>query len=463
MLLKNRRLVSMAFMALSGLLVGCGGNGPDLSGDGGGEAAALPITAPPGVEEKVPNQVLVKFAPGAVQSARSEALASVGGRLLERIHTKAMERAGDEVGIQLVHVPGDVDTAVKNLTGLPGVLVAEPNFIYRHNATSNDTYYLNGNLWGMYGDASTPANAYGSQAAEAWANNRTGSSSVYVPIIDEGVMLNHTDLSGQVWLNWFDPLDGRDNDNNGFIDDTFGWDFDRNDRTVYDGAADDHGTHVAGTIGAKGGNGTGVAGVVWNTRMIVCKFLGSRGGTTANAIKAFDYVTDLKVRHGLDIVASNNSWGGGGFSQLLKDAIDRHGAVGIVAVCAAGNSGANNDSSPNYPSSYASSNILAVASITSSGARSSFSNYGQTSVDIGAPGSAVVSTVPARNGTGSSYASYNGTSMSTPHVTGGAALLAASSSARGVALRDAVLSAGVPTPSLAGITSTGDRLNVSGF
>ena len=359
---------------------------------------------------------------------------------------------------------------------LPETEYVEPNYIYTHSATSNDPYFTNGSLWGMYGDASSPANQYGSQAAEAWAVGHTGSNTVYVGIIDEGVMYSHPDLDANIFVNSFDPVDGIDNDGNGYKDDIRGWDFVSNDNTTFDGTSDDHGTHVAGTIGAEGGNGVGVAGVCWNVKIITAKFLGISGGTTANAIKAIDYITDLKTRHGLNIVATNNSWGGGGFSQALQDAIERANAANILFVAAAGNGGSdgvgdNNDAVDNYPSNYPNDNIIAVASITSGGARSSFSNYGPTKVDIGAPGSGIYSTLPqaTRKGKGSgtvtgTYGSYSGTSMATPHVTGAAALYAASNpGANAATIKNAILSSAVPTPSLSGLVVSNGRLNVSGF
>jgi subtilisin family serine protease len=203
--------------------------------------------------------------------------------------------------------------------------------------------------------------------------------------------------------------------------------------------------------------------------MLGAKFLGSRGGTTANAIKAVDYFTGLKNK-GLNIVATNNSWGGGGFSQALKDAIDRANAAGILFVAAAGNSGTNNDATASYPSGYSSANIIAVASITSAGGLSSFSQYGATTVDIGAPGSSIWSTVPVSGGkgknatVGSGYASYNGTSMATPHVTGAVALYKSiNPSATAAQIKAAIMGSTTPTASLAGKTVTGGRLNVSGF
>jgi subtilisin family serine protease len=418
--------------------------------------------------EYVPNEMIVKFANGVSDAQRGAALGAINGAVIERIHTRAMQARGDAEGLTRVRTPMAVNAAINTLRNLPDVEYAEPNYYYNHDATSNDTYYTNGSLWGMYGDATSPANQYGSQAGEAWAAGNTGNSSVYVGVIDEGVMDNHQDLSGQIWTNPFDPVDGADNDGNGYKDDLHGWDFDGNNNSTYDGTADDHGTHVAGTIGAKGGNATGVAGVCWNVKIIVAKFLGKKGGTTANAIKAVDYMTDLKTRHGLNIVATNNSWGGGGFSQGLYDAIERANAAGILFIAAAGNGGSdgvgdNNDATPYYPASYANTNIIAVAAITSSGARASFSNYGATSVDLGAPGYGIYSTIPGSKNT-SIYKSYNGTSMATPHVTGAAALYAASHpGASAASIKSAILASAVATSALAGKCVTGGRLNAGGF
>lgn len=409
------------------------------------------------------NQVLLQFKSGVNPEIKSQIYGRIGARLEERIYTAAMESAGVEDGVYLINTPLGVFESIELLKAMPEIEFAEPNYIYTHFATSNDLYYANGSLWGMYGDATSPANAYGSQAGEAWANNHTGSSDVIVAVIDEGIMNTHKDLAANCWINSNDPVDGIDNDGNGYKDDKWGWDFAGNNNTTYDGSSDDHATHVAGTIGGVGNNGIGVAGVNWNIKMISCKFLGSSGGSTANAIKAVDYVTDLKARHSLNIVATNNSWGGGGFSQGLKDAIDRANAKEILFIAAAGNNGTNNDVTASYPSNYTSSNIIAVAALTSTGALASYSQYGATTVDIGAPGSGIYSTLPTRK-SASTYGSYNGTSMATPHVTGAAALYAASNPGSSAAIiKAAILNSAIPTSSLTGKCVTNGRLNVSGF
>lgn len=417
-------------------------------------------------QPSVPNEFLVKFKEGTAAAAKTQALSKVSGNVLQTILTKAMQHDNLQQGVLLVRTPLAALDAVGQLLGLPQVEYAEPNYIYQHALLSNDTYYTNGSLWGMYGDATSPANQFGSQAGEAWAVGHTNASTVYIGIIDEGYMYSHEDLAANAATNPGEVAgDGIDNDVNGYVDDVYGWDFANSDNSVFDGINDDHGTHVAGTIGGVGGNGKGVAGVCWNVKLLNAKFLGQTGGTTANAILAVDYFTDLKLA-GVNIVATSNSWGGGGFSQGLFDAIARADAAGILFIAAAGNDGLNTEINTSYPSGYNNANIIAVASTTSTGGLSSFSNYAATKVDLGAPGSGIWSTVPKKvsGKIVSGYASYNGTSMATPHVSGGAALYAAyhpgSSAAQ---IKAAIMAAAVATPSLTGKCVSGGRLNVSGF
>jgi subtilisin family serine protease len=432
---------------------------------------ALPATAAaaqPGADDPsraVPGEILVGFAPGASPASVASAAARVRSTGRERVARPFPGRGA----VELLRLPAGASAAaaIDRLAADGAVEYAEPNWRYRTAATSTDPYYTNGSLWGVYGDATSPANGFGSQAAEAWARGNTGSATVYVGVIDEGIQTTHPDLDANVWTNPSDRADGVDNDGNGYVDDVHGWDFVNNDGTVYDGGTkgqlDKHGTHVAGTIGAES-NGAGVVGVTWSVGLISGKFLGRNGGTTANAIRATDYFTDLKTRRNLNVVATNNSWGGGGYSQGLYDAIERANAANILFIAAAGNGGRdgvgdNNETAPHYPSSYVNANVISVAAIDRTGAKATFSNYGATSVDLGAPGVDVFSTLPYNT-----YGSYSGTSMATPHVTGAAALYAAShAGASAATIKSAITSTAVPTASLAGRTVTGGRLNASGF
>lgn len=430
----------------------------------------------------VPGELLVQYVAGADPGHQAQVRSAVGAVRTESLHalTESVQAQEGYGGLELLKLGEGmgVEQAMRALAKNPWVTFVEPNYIYRKTAVSNDPYYAQGNLWGMYGDDLPSAvgpngttNQFGIGAEKLWNDNLTGSSSVVVGILDEGVQVTHPDLVNNMWVNPYEvPDDGIDNDGNGYIDDVHGWDFVNNDKTVYDVGQDSHGTHVAGTIGGEGRNGVGVAGVNWDVTMISLKFLGPDGGTTSAAVKALDYLTDLKVRHGMNIVASNNSWGGGGYSAALHAAINRAAKQNILFVAAAGNSTANNDTTASYPSNYDSTqaspgesaaaydSVIAVASITSTGGLSSFSNFGATQVDIGAPGSGIWSTVPEN-----SYSSFSGTSMATPHVTGAVALYAAAQgrTVSAAEIRSAILETAVPTNSLAGRTVTGGRLNVA--
>lgn len=446
-------LLSVAILAALGVSSAVAGGRSDLV------LAALGKGTP-----HIPGELLVQFKPGAAESDIRAVRAGVNAERLQVVRDDAQGR------LELLRMaPGlAVADAVRGLDGDAAVEFAEPNWIYFPSVTSNDTYYSNGSLYGMYGEATNPANQFGSQAGEAWALGRTNCGSVYVGVIDEGYMHTHEDLAANAGTTGDVAANGIDDDGNGFVDDVNGWDFDGGNNSVFDGLSDDHGTHVAGTIGGVGGNAKGVAGVCWNVKIINAKFLGSNGGTTANAIAAVDYMTGLKTRPAapLNLVATNNSWGGGGFSQGLQDAITRANAAGILFIAAAGNSGTNNDTTASYPSNYEVANVIAVAATTNTGALASYSQFGATTVDLGAPGSGIWSTVPIRSKgkTVSGYASYSGTSMATPHVTGAAALYAAYHAGSTAAqIKSAILSTVVPTASLAGKTVTGGRLNVSSF
>src|SRR5262245_48095426 len=396
----------------------------------------------------VANELLVQFAPGIDQATRDAALARVGGTVKEHIRANAISDAALTGDLALITLPqwSSLTEAIGLLNSAPGVEYAEANWIVRAQYVSDDPSYVGGNLWGMYGDQTNPANGYGSQAGEAWERGYIGSSSVAVGIVDEGIDFNHPDLAGNMWTNPGEIADnGIDDDGNGYADDIHGWDFFNDDATVFDGtpgsSVDRHGTHVAGTIGAIGGNATGVAGVAWRVKMISAKFLGPGGGSLSDAVRALDYLTNLKTLYGVNVVASNNSWGGGGFSQSLQNAITRAANAGILFVAAAGNDGQNNDVSSHYPSNYSTlatagyDNVIAVAAISSSGNLATFSNYGATKVDLGAPGVNIRSTLPFGG-----YGSLSGTSMAAPHVTGAVVIYAAANpNATAEEIRDTIL------------------------
>ncbi len=423
-------------------------------------APASPQLSLPAVES-VPGEVLVGYVASAGGRARAQARARVDARLEEMV----VPAQGSHAPVELLELPSGADrgAAMRLLRSNPAVEYVEQNWIYTGQPTSSDPYFTNGSLWGMYGRTTDPSNRFGSNAAAAWAAGQTGSGKVFVGVIDEGVQVSHPDLTRRV-RNPGETSNGVDDDGNGYVDDVYGWDFSGDNKSVYDGGqagdADDHGTHVAGTIGAKS-NSAGVVGVNWNVRMISAKFLTDNGGTTSDAVQAVDYFTDLKVNRGVNVVATNNSWSGAGYSQALRDAIQRANRAGILFVAAAGNGGGDGigddiDSLPSYPASYSNSNVVSVAAITRSGGLASFSNYGATSVDLGAPGVGIVSTTAYDE-----YTNYSGTSMATPHVTGAAALYAAAhpgASAR--TIKNALLSGAVATDSLSGRTVTGGRLNV---
>ncbi|TDF39814.1 PKD domain-containing protein [Alteromonadaceae bacterium M269] len=344
--------------------------------------------------------------------------------------------------------------ALEKLKNHPAVLYAEPNYIVKAALTPNDPSF--NDLWGLNNTGQIGGtNDADIDATEAW-DISVGDRSVVVGVIDTGIDHQHQDLIDNVWTNPGEIAgDGVDNDNNGYIDDIHGI----NAITDVGDPMDDdgHGTHVSGTIGATGNNGEGVVGVNHQVSIIGCKFLDATGsGTTADAIKCIDYMVDLK-NSGTDVRVLNNSWGGGGFSQALSDAITASENAGILFVAAAGNSGADNDINPSYPSSYEHESILAVASTTHTDAMSGFSQYGLTSVDIGAPGSSILSTWP-----GGGYNTISGTSMATPHVAGAAALaLSVNPDLTTLELKELLMNSGDDNVALDGRTVSGKRLNAN--
>lgn len=266
------------------------------------------------------------------------------------------------------------------------------NYIMRTSVNPNDQFF------GLQDELR--AKKYSVQAPRAW-NTTQGSASTIVAIIDTGVDYTHPDLAANIRPDLgtrFSSLTGNKDpmDGNG------------------------HGTHVAGTIGAIGNNGIGIAGINWNVTIIPVAFLDSDGsGTLFDAVQALQYVYKLKVDQGINIRLTNNSWGGGSYSTVLADAINQNAAAGILFVAAAGNEANNNDKNPAYPASYPIENVISVAATDTDASLAYFSNYGRNTVHVAAPGVKILSTYP-----GGQYAYLSGTSMATPHVSGALALLA---------------------------------------
>jgi subtilisin family serine protease len=357
----------------------------------------------------VPGEFIVKFKTQTGGQSRTNAMARLG---VERVRHSPL------IGAELVRLRAKkIDQAyVKELLASGAIEYFEPNYVLTVSATSpNDTRFSE--LWGMNNTGQTGGTPdVDIDAPQAW-DLTTGSNTVVVGIVDTGINYNHPDLAENAWRNTGEIAgNGRDDDGNGVIDDVYGY----NAITHSGDPSDDHGhgSHCSGTIGGVGQNGVGVAGVNWRVKLMGLKFLGADGsGTTDAAIDAINYAVTMRQR-GVNIRVLSNSWGGGGASQALGEAIRAANDAGIVFVAAAGNAASDNDLVPSFPSSYDLPNVVSVAAVDHNGNLASFSNFGLTSVDIAAPGVSILSTTLMSN-----YQTMSGTSMATPHVSGVAALL----------------------------------------
>jgi subtilisin family serine protease len=411
--------------------------------------------------EFVPGDVLVRFRTDA--AAKTAEAAPVSLRATGGGDVTFHRFEGSEIvrGLRLAKVE-ETHTleAVAELAARPDVLYAEPNYIWRTQRTPNDPRFAQ-----QYGLSKINATA-------AW-DTTIGNRSVVVGVLDGGVDTNHEDLRDNIWTNTGEvPANGFDDDGNGLADDVHGWDFDDNNSSIFDGEdGDDHATHVAGTIGAEGDNNLGVTGVNWEVSLMSLKVLGPDGGSVANIIKGYNYALQMRQR-GVNLRVLNNSYGGPGKSLSALAAIQQLNNAGILFVVAAGNSARDNFTYPDYPASYDSPNVIAVAATTNTDSLSSFSNFGARLVSIGAPGGGsaqgIVSTVPPSMAAflgfpaGTQYASYSGTSMASPHVAGTAALvLAANPNISMSQLRGVLAYTGDRIPGLEFTTTTGRRLNAA--
>ncbi|MFH0966733.1 MAG: S8 family serine peptidase [Methanobacteriota archaeon] len=419
--------------------------------------------------EYATDRVIVKYKTdtmstmSALPSVMSTANAEVGASVVADYSASGLP------GIQVVKVSGSsVSDAVKEYNDNPAVLYAEPDYkiflspeeqpikvsatgtnvgISAARTPNDPDFPL---LWGLKNTGQAPF--YGTsgsdiKATEAWGVT-TGTSGIVIAVVDTGVEYTHPDLAANIWKNPGEiPNNGIDDDRNGYIDDVNGWNFvSKNNNPMDDNG---HGTHCAGTIAAVGNNNIGVTGICWNAKIMPLKFLSSSGnGYVSDAISAILYAN----RMGASVIS--NSWGGTQYTQALKDAID---ASPAVIVCASGNSGVNTDSSPQYPSAYTSNNIISVAATDYRDNLAGFSNYGVSSVDLGAPGVTIRSTY--KNG---QYQYLSGTSMATPYVSGVAALLkTANPGMSNLQIKSRILGTVDQLASLIGKVNSGGRLNAA--
>nr|BDT29127.1 S8 family serine peptidase [Bacteriovorax sp. HI3] len=418
----------------------------------------------------VPGEIVVKFKAGKSKNFLSaKTLSSLGIQ-----GQRDIKLSYDTLSVLKVSDDKSMESVIATLKNNPNVEFAEPNFIYSVNpikeanvvskkllkspftdftaATPDDPSF--GKLWGLRNTGSNEPNGSAGvegadvNALKAWDITK-GSRAVRIAVIDTGVDYTHPDLKANMWVNTKEiPGNGIDDDGNGFIDDVYGYDFANNDSNPMDGNG--HGTHCSGTIGAVHDNKIGVSGVMSEVQIMAVKFLGDDGsGSLEGAIKAIDYATMMNV----DLMS--NSWGGGGRSEALLEAIKRASDKGIIFTAAAGNSSSNNDSSPSYPASYDTPNMVSVAATTAQNGLASFSSYGRNSVHIAAPGHNILSTV---NGGG--YDVYSGTSMATPHVSGVLGLLLAKEGRMPHSvMRERLTMTSVPVTALRGKTQTAGRID----
>ncbi len=408
------------------------------------------------------------FAPGRIIVKAEEEAPANAVESLNRKNDASLEESLPLSGVELVDLPKDlpVAEAVKRYEASPNIEYAEPDYaVYSEGARQkkiNDQYFPQlVNLRNMGQGGGTPDADV--DAPAAWTTT-AGSSNTVVAVIDTGVDINHPDLKPNIWTNGDEvPGNGLDDDHNGYVDDVHGWDFHSDDNSVFDSATDDsHGTHVAGTIAARGNNSIGVAGVAWRSKVMPLKFIGPGDrGYVSDAAEALNYA----VAEGVKI--SNNSYGfydscNGCYSRTLLEAIDNAGKSGHLFVSAAMNGGSDGegddiDAEPAYPASYESPNIISVAASDQKDRLTSFSNYGATSVDLAAPGLNVLSTLP-----GNRYGNGTGTSMATPHVSGVAALIQSKyPGAKAMETKARILQSVDKKPSLDAKTVSGGRLNAA--
>lgn len=389
-----------------------------------------------------PSCVVVRFSPGDAQAYRASVRALVGDG--------AHQVLDAELGLELVATRLRPRAALERLAGF--VEYAELDVVQRAIGLPNDPNFPN--QWGCHNTGQTVNADFGIAGADinapqAW-DVGVGDPSFAVAVIDTGVLHTHPDLAANIWSNPGEIAgNGVDDDGNGYVDDVRGWDFAGIDANPVDEHG--HGTHVAGTIGAVGGNGIGNAGVAWRCKLVPLRFIGATGGLTSDAVLAIGYCRAKGIK------VSNNSWGSTTFAQSLSDAIAQAGAAGHLFVAAAGNNSQDSGVAPFYPAAYPHASIISVAASNNDDARAYFSNWSSTSVDLCAPGMNIHSTHLSN-----AYTWMSGTSMAAPHVAGAAVLAWSANPDWNLSqVRSRILSTTRPVAALQGIVATGGVLDLA--
>jgi subtilisin family serine protease len=398
-------------------------------------------------------ELIVKFKSGLKSTLASS--------IHKKLQTKVAKKVYGLPDVDVVTLPEgtSVVDAAQQYMADPSVEYAEPNYIRKASATiPNDEFFPQ--QWALMNSGTFADGKPGADigAYLAW-DITTGSSAITVAVIDTGIDYNHPDLITNIWTNTGETscTDGKDNDGNGFVDDCLGWDFTNKDNNPMDDNG--HGTHVAGIIGAKANNGIGMAGIMWNVRIMALKAFDSDGfGDVADITSAINYAVD----NGARII--NASYGDNTYSQAEYDAVNAANNANVLFVAAAGNEwaggngGTNNDLSPIYPASYSLPNIISVAATDQKDLLASFSNFGTSSVHLAAPGVYILSTLPDNGYQNKEF--IPGTSMAAPHVAGTAGLLMTYYQDFTIQqIKDTILASVDKLPNLTNYVLTGGRLN----
>jgi subtilisin family serine protease len=417
-------------------------------------------------EESDGAKVLVRFKHGTSVQAIENLARNHNDELDDEIESvNGLAVIEDEDGL-------DAEAVAEEYRHLPNVEYAEPSYeIKLEPEIGNVSHYdssaqlagrLAGNApndpmfaqqWAL-NNAGQGGGASGADvsALKAWEKTK-GSDKIVVAVLDSGVDYTHSDLINNIWVRPPDMAAYTDEEL-GEFDDVHGFSaVDGDDPMDQNG----HGTHCAGIIGAEGDNDEGIAGINWKVQIMPLKFMSANGsGTTADAIKAINYVIERK-RAGVNVRVISASWGSTMKSKALEDAIRKAGDEGILFVAASGNSSADSDKSPHYPAGYDLPNVISVGALNRNDELASFSNYGAKSVHVAAPGAEILSTWLK-----GSYEEHSGTSMATPLVAGEAALILSVNPNLSVKeLRERIFKSVDKLDSLDGKVATGGRINAA--